>query len=205
MSLNISIHFPYKDHLFIKIHSVKRVTWCISNVRLKWFFRYDARSFNSPLPPLHIACVISGVSCQVPSLSHFRCPSAFWVARTSAWTHCLGQAQRELLCFFSSANKDKGWHQGKHVSEMKGKWRSLIQRMRLHHFLSYIKILFIPHFLLQNTLVHHDNAVDTQGLSHITLQTQPPSLGNVRETFGLPLPLHLFEGSREHCSIFNKN
>lgn len=29
---------------------------------------------------------------------------------------------------------------------------------------SYIKIVFIPHFLLQITLVRRDNAADTQGL-----------------------------------------
>lgn len=40
--------------------------------------------------------------------------------------------------------------------------------------------------------------------SHIALQTQPPSLGNIREIFGLPLPLHLFEGSREHSPLSTK-
>lgn len=41
---------------------------------------------------------------------------------------------------------------------------------------SYIKIVFIPHFLLQITLVRRDNAADTQGLfPHRTTNTAPLS------------------------------
>lgn len=43
---------------------------------------------------------------------------------------------------------------------------------------SYVEIVFIPHFLLQITLVRRDNAADTQGLfPHRTTNTDPSLRG----------------------------
>lgn len=51
----------------------------------------------------------------------------------------LGSSSESVLVFLSSSDKDGagqgGGGQGKHVLEMKGKLRSLIQRLWLHHFL----------------------------------------------------------------------
>lgn len=48
---------------------------------------------------------------------------------------------------------------------------------------SYIKIVFIPHFLLQITYVRRDNAADTQGLfPHRTTNTAPLS-GDPKRNF----------------------
>ena len=80
--------------------------------------------------PLHMASVISGMSSFSPP-----CPRAFWITRTSGWAYCLGRVQRVFLCFFHHLIKMGGRGQGKHVLEMKGKLRSLIQTVWLHHFL----------------------------------------------------------------------
>lgn len=113
--------------------------------------------------PFHVASVISSVSFQSPSPSPPPCPTAFWKARISGCTYCLGQVQRVFSCFFH------------HLIQMGVEVRgSLSWRWRAHWDLwfkdygsitfSYIETVFIPHFLLQITLVRHDNAADTQGL-----------------------------------------
>lgn len=200
MSLNLSLHSPW-DHLF-KICPVKRLTMCILNFGLKWFFRCAGESFHGPPP---IASVISGMSFQTP-LSPPPCPTAFCPARVSGWTFCLGQVQREFLHFFSSSNKDGGWRSGEahladegqvEIFDSKAGWGSIT--------FSYVELVFIPHFLLQITLVRRDNAADTQDFSHITLQTQTPLSGEPKRNFWASTSPPFVWRLQRTQSIFNKN
>lgn len=103
----------------------------ISNVSLKRFFTYDARSL---VAPFHIASVISSMSFLAPFSSHPPCSSAFWIARFLL-DFVVRSSSQWVLVFLSSSNKDGGGGQGKYVLEMKDKLSSLIQRLWLHDFL----------------------------------------------------------------------
>lgn len=121
--------------------------------------------------------------------------------RTSVQMACLDQAQSVFLHFFHRGIKMEG-----------GGWGGLRDEGQTEVFDSRPWLLLLPwqksyltHVSLRKSLwcgmtikqIHKD-------FSHIALQTQPPSRGNIREIFGLPLPLHLFEGSREHSPLSTK-
>lgn len=148
---------------------------------------------------LHVASVISGMS-FFPSL-----PKCILNNRDFWLDLLFGSSSESVLVFLSSSNKDGRRRSGEARLGDEGQIEifdsksvapslSLAQKLYSSHT-SYCKSLWYDVTMQQ---IHKD-------VSHIALQTQTPSPGNLRETLGLPLPLHLFEGSREHSSIFNKN
>lgn len=197
MALNVSLHFSSKGHSFVKIFPGKRLAMHTSNISLKWFFGCDASNFHTP--PSHGLCDLWHVL-FFPSL-----PTCI-LNNKDFWLDLLfGSSSESVLVFFSSSNRDGRRRSGKARLGDEGQTEifdsnsvapslSLAQKLYPSHT-SYCKSLWYD-VTMQQT--HKD-------VSHIALQTQTPSLGNRRETLGLPLPLHLFEGSREHSSIFNKN
>lgn len=179
MALNVSLHFPSKGHSFVKIFPGKRLAMHTSNISLKWFFGCDASNFHTPL---HMASVISG------HVLFSSLPTCI-LNNKDFWLDLMPGSSSECSCVFFHHLIEMGEAEVRKARfEMKGKLRSfdsnsvapslsLAQKLYPSHT-SYCKSLWYD-VTMQQT--HKD-------VSHIALQTQTPSLGNRRETLGLPLP-----------------
>lgn len=139
-------------------------------------------------PPSHCLCDLRHVLPSTLPLS----PSlpTYTLNSKDFWLHLLfGSSSESVLVFLSSSNKDGGQRSGEvrlgdegqiEIFDSKTVAPSLSLTLKWYSsHTSYCKSLWYDVTMQQ---IHKD-------FSHITLQTQTPSPGNLRETFGLPLPL----------------
>lgn len=190
MPLNTPIYFPSKDHSFIKSHPGKRLTTQAKH-QLKRILRVIPE--QSPFPAT--VSIIYG---------WFVPPLILSPALSKGTEEEALQLECAVPVFLVFLSSGKWWkvEVGRGVTD-EGQMKIFDLRSRTL-LLPWHKNPICPvlphadHFSRAWQSSRHTRTFPTSYSKH------SHSPGNIREPFGLPLPLHLFEGSREHSPLSTK-